>query len=372
MGTSAIDTAFQNQTNGTVNVATGTILLNASSTDNGGSYVGAGTTLITNTTLTVNSTLNSSNLVLAGGNLLGGGTIAGILTWTGGSFGPQNNQLNIAPNGTVVLAGQAGLNYSIGEAVANSGVLRVVSGNLYLNDCGMGNYGQLINLTGGLVDLAGDVSITGDSCSLGVSNGGIVRKSSGTGTSAIDTAFQNLASGTLDIETGSVALTNSFNVANGTLQFAISGAANYTKLSLPSAATLGGTLHASFTNGYAPATSTVYNLISYPSFTGGFTALELPPGFFWQQIYGATNYVLRVVSGPVFSAAVVSGNNVVFSGTDGMPSTNYVVLTSTNITVPLTNWTVLSTNNFDALGGFQFTNQVKPAPGRQYFILRSK
>jgi hypothetical protein len=370
-GTSAIDTAFQNQANGTLNVQSGTVVLNAPVTDNGGSYTGAGTTLITNTTLAVNAALTSSNILLAGGNLLGNGTIHGLITWTGGLIGPGNNHITLASDGTLLLEGLNGTNYTIAQVMTNAGVIRVLSGNLSLTYCGGGNYGQLINLTGALVDLAGDVSISGDSCSPGLSNAGIVRKSSGTGTSAIDTAFQNQANGILDIQTGSVAMGAPFIFGSGTLQFVISSANNYTKLSLSSAATFGGLLSASLTNGYAPTNGTIYNLISYPSATGAFTAEQLPLGLFWQQIYGNTNYALRVVTGPIFVGASVSGTNAVFTGTDGMANGNYVVLTSTNVAQSLTNWTVLSTNSFDGGGGFRFTNEINPATTQQFFIIRA-
>ena len=169
-----------------------------------------------------------------------------------------------------------------------------------------------------------------------------------------------------------MSLATGFSVAHGTLQFVIGGANNYTTLSLPTAATLGGSLSASLTNGYSPTNGTIYGLISYPSATGVFTALELPPGFFWQQLYNATSYALRVVTGPTFGASSVSGTNVVFTGSDGMPGSNYVVLTSTNVALPLTNWTILSTNTFNAVGDFQFTNKITSATKQQYFVIRAQ
>jgi hypothetical protein len=49
------------------------------------------------------------------------------------------------------------------------------------------------------------------------------------------------------------------------------------------------------------------------------------------------------------------------------------VLASTNLGLPLANWTVLSTNAFDAGGNFSFTNPLNPnAAAQEFYILESQ
>jgi hypothetical protein len=59
-----------------------------------------------------------------------------------------------------------------------------------------------------------------------------------------------------------------------------------------------------------------------------------------------------------------------FNGIGGQPDSNYVILVSTNPTIPLTNWLALTTYTFDGSGKFHYTNNVNPAKSRQFFIFK--
>src|SRR5207253_2980993 len=48
---------------------------------------------------------------------------------------------------------------------------------------------------------------------------------------------------------------------------------------------------------------------------------------------------------PQVSAASLSGTNLVISGFDGLPGGSYTVMTSTNVALPITNWSPLVTKN---------------------------
>jgi hypothetical protein len=69
-----------------------------------------------------------------------------------------------------------------------------------------GGIGELINLPGALVDVQGDNSIYQSCGTEVVVNQGVLRKSSGAGTTTINTQFTN--NGTLDVQTGTVNLSN--------------------------------------------------------------------------------------------------------------------------------------------------------------------
>jgi fibronectin type 3 domain-containing protein len=73
------------------------------------------------------------------------------------------------------------------------------------------------------------------------------------------------------------------------------------------------------------------------------------------------------IAAPVFVSVSISGTNLVLNGTNGAAGMNYLVLVSTNLILPLTNWTVLATNVFDLGGGFNFTNSLNLANPQQFY-----
>jgi hypothetical protein len=72
---------------------------------------------------------------------------------------------------------------------------------------------------------------------------------------------------------------------------------------------------------------------------------------------------------PRINAFSMEGMNVVFSGTNGAPGGAYYLLGSTNLVLPLTQWTILATNAFDPSGAFQFTVPRTEAQ-RQFYLLQ--
>jgi len=74
--------------------------------------------------------------------------------------------------------------------------------------------------------------------------------------------------------------------------------------------------------------------------------------------------------GPVVVNLTASGNSLVFSGTNGSPTAPYYVLASTNLALPLTNWTVILTNAFDGNGNFNFTNPADVNNQQRFYLLK--
>jgi hypothetical protein len=73
---------------------------------------------------------------------------------------------------------------------------------------------------------------------------------------------------------------------------------------------------------------------------------------------------------PTIQRAMLSGGNFIMSGTNNSgPGGTYHVLTSTNLLLPQTNWTVLASGSFDGSGNFSFTNAIGTIP-QQFYILR--
>ena len=88
----------------------------------------------------------------------------------------------------------------------------------------------------------------------------------------------------------------------------------------------------------------------------------------------STNYLNIFVTGaaqpPVLGNIFIAGTNLIFTGTNGTAGANYLVLTTTNLTLPTTNWTVLSTNQFGADGAVNFTNPLDPNSPQNFYRLR--
>ncbi len=51
------------------------------------------------------------------------------------------------------------------------------------------------------------------------------------------------------------------------------------------------------------------------------------------------------------------------------PTWFFRVMTSTNLAVPVNDWTVLSTNTFYAAGNFRVTNQINTGVQQQFYLL---
>lgn len=59
---------------------------------------------------------------------------------------------------------------------------------------------------------------------------------------------------------------------------------------------------------------------------------------------------------PVFDSVALIGTNLLFSGTGGAVSGNYLILASTNLMLPRAFWSIAGSDMFDANGNFAFTN----------------
>lgn len=74
------------------------------------------------------------------------------------------------------------------------------------------------------------------------------------------------------------------------------------------------------------------------------------------------------------TAEFMSGTNLVIEGTNNnVPNTSfhYEVLSSTNIATPLSNWTPIVTNPFNADGTFDYTNPILPGTPQQYLDVKA-
>jgi hypothetical protein len=82
--------------------------------------------------------------------------------------------------------------------------------------------------------------------------------------------------------------------------------------------------------------------------------------------------VVSPPSPPSFGTAsfVSSNGTLILSGSGGVTNGAYLVLASTNIALPLNQWTPIATNQFDSSGNFIFTNAVQMIAPQTFFLLQ--
>ncbi len=105
----------------------------------------------------------------------------------------------------------------------------------------------------------------------------------------------------------------------------------------------------------------------------------LPPGYAGYLTNDTTLSAIAVVITtaappsvpPTIQKISIVGGNIVISGTNNVGTTGtYHVLTSTNVALPLTNWTVLTNGSFDGTGNFNVTNAIDSTKRDGFFILQ--
>jgi hypothetical protein len=139
----------------------------------------------------------------------------------------------------------------------------------------------------------------------------------------------------------------------------------------------GGALVVSSIGGTLASGSTfqLFNAPGYPATS--FSSITLPSlsaGLGWQTNL-TINGTIKVVSvaspaSPKINNISLSGGNVVLSGTNNAgPGGTYHILTSTNLSLSLSNWNPLTNGSFDHSGNFSSTNAAG-ANRQQFYILQ--
>jgi hypothetical protein len=144
------------------------------------------------------------------------------------------------------------------------------------------------------------------------------------------------------------------------------------------AITYGGTLvvtnfSSSITNGQSFQLFVATNGYS-GTFSGGVT-LPSATGLTWTNTLATDGRITAgVFTGPppqpVITLISLSGTSLVIRGTNGSASATYYVLNSTNVTLPLSQWTPILTNTFHGEGNFNATNTVDPNAPQNFYILK--
>jgi autotransporter-associated beta strand protein len=307
-----------------VTVQSGATLDLSGTTQSVGSLAGSG--------LVTNSSPASATLVL---NNSTNATFSGVI-----ADGGIGNQVSL------IMSGPAA--EFLSGANTYSGLTVISNGTLFVNGS-LGNSTVMVN--GGTLDGSGIISGP-----MTVQPGGTLTVGAASNAIGILTISNNLnLAGTTFLKLNASAGTNDL----------ISGLANVQ---------YGGALLVTNLAG-APAAGQSFQIFSAAGYNGTFATFNLPPlgtNLVWNTS-ALANGTLSVVLGaasPQFGQASLVGGNLVFSGSGGAAGYPYSILSSTNLALPLADWNVIGTGNFDINGNFIFTNIISPQSERQFYDIQ--
>jgi len=126
-----------------------------------------------------------------------------------------------------------------------------------------------------------------------------------------------------------------------------------------------------------------FKLFKAGSYSGSFASITPATpgaGLLWNTNNLPTGFISVTnasVPGPTTNATIysvkISGANIVLHGTNNNvpPSSfHYAVLSSTNMTLPLSNWTPIVTNSFNSDGSFDYSTPINPTLPRQFLDVK--
>ena len=272
-----------------------------------------------------------------------------------GTFDVNTLQLGTLGSGTA--AGNGTFNLSGGTLKVNT-ILELGHTGGTVSVAGSNTVGQL-NITGGTVG-ANTIAIGVDS---------------GTNSVSVTTGAL-IVSNTI----GSAStLLSAFALANSTLTLTPA----VTTVAYVGTLTTGGTTNIinvpSLPSSNAPAS---FTLISYTNQAGTFNIGlgSIPAGPYGSAYItndtSASAVILVLVPPPTpptppqIGSIKLSAGNVIITGSNGVASGNYYLLTSTNVALPLNQWPSVLTNQFDINGNFNLTNPMTPGVSRQFYLLQ--
>ena len=376
-----------NVTSGNININQGILSVETTSTVNGTG------------TVTVNSGGALSHYRLNSGGftrpiVLNGGAITNLATSGAGSINdaPITLKANSILGGSTSAANAITLNGVIDQQGGAFGLTKAGAGGFILTSDNTYSGSTLIN--SGTLSLSGNGSIS-NSATITVASGAsfdVSARSDGTLTLNANQTLNGFGSVTGIVTTASGStiapgsastlgiLTMSGNVTLGgtnTMKLSKSGTATNDVLSVGGTLALGGTLNVSILAGLLAVNDTFTLFNAAGGISGAFTVTNLPSpgaGLAWDTTNLAGG-ILKVVSGgvkpaPRITSVSLSGITLNLTATNGAASGQYVLLGTTNVAKPLSQWTPILTNNFDGGGNLNLsTNIINPSVPQQFYIL---
>ncbi|MDR3456292.1 MAG: hypothetical protein P4N60_02510 [Verrucomicrobiae bacterium] len=176
--------------------------------------------------------------------------------------------------------------------------------------------------------------------------------------------------------TGTISVTNAI-VLNGTACIKLNGPGTNDVVTAGAGITFGGTLNLINLSAAPLVAGDAFQIFSAASYNGGFAVITpaVPgAGLLWDttQLNGGKLKVVAAPPPPVINEVRTLAGNLIFGGTNGTATGNYVVLTSTNLGAARANWTPLATNAFDLNGAFHVTNLIVSETLQRFYCIQPR
>jgi fibronectin-binding autotransporter adhesin len=136
----------------------------------------------------------------------------------------------------------------------------------------------------------------------------------------------------------------------------------------------GGTLTLTNISATPLAAGSSFKLFNGASYTGAFSSIVTAPplaaGLAWNTKNLLTTGTISVTQNLTFTGINVSGTTLTLTATNGPAGGTFVLLETTNLTVPVSQWTAVLTNTFDGSGNLNLsTNIVNPSNAQEFYML---
>jgi T5SS/PEP-CTERM-associated repeat protein len=186
-----------------------------------------------------------------------------------------------------------------------------------------------------------------------------------TGSGTIFGAVTNRGTIAPGASAGRIGITGPLILSNGSdLRFEIGGAvpgSQYDQITISNTITHAGTVNVQFINGFTPSPGQVFQLLTAPSRSGTFANISLPvlpTGYVWTNrltVDGSISVGAIVTSTQIINPLVLPNGSFQFAFTN-LPGLAFNILTTTNLALPVSNWTVLGPATELTPGQYRFTD----------------
>ena len=287
---------------------------------------------------------------------------------TNGTSGSSTVILVKDGTGTLALGGT---NYSTGLIVVTNGTLALVGNGTILNSP------DITVATNTVLDSSGRVDGTM------TLNSGQTLRGAGTIRGSLTVASGAILNvGDTDGYPGTMTITNNLVLQSGSTlnvdldHYQTFGGATNDSITGLNSVTYGGTLTI---NPLSVETNSVFKLFNAKSYNGKFDSIQpaLPPlagNYAWDQSFLKIDGTLRITTiHPTITSldsSTLSSGFITLNAT-GLPFGSVTVLSSTNLTTPLANWTTVTSGSYDGAGNYSTQLTVDPAVPNQFFILQA-
>lgn len=207
---------------------------------------------------------------------------------------------------------------------------------------------RLENRPGGLLDVRLDGTFAVGSGTPTIHNAGTLRKSGGVGTLVISSPFAFGNQGTLQAQIGTIQLPNLYSeTPSANLAVSLGGTTpgtQYGHIHFPSVPTFSGKFTVTTRNGFTPSPGNAFYVLSYPSATGNFIAmdgLDFGNGLRLEPHFAKTGLTLTTVTVPTSAEPTLSIYRLPGSLLVSWPIefTGYQLYSTTNLAPPV--WTFM-------------------------------